>query len=173
MIVKLVLGIDPGLTGGIVGLDKTGAIQFSAVMPARDGQLLVQDLLRLICTAGDHWSDDKACTCACAYVERAQPFPKIKSGVIGQFKLGRSLGILEGLLCALHYRYELVTPRVWQRQMHAGVESDNPKTRSAIAAGRLFSLEPLIQPRCKKPHQGLIDALLIAEYGRRQLWGRG
>jgi hypothetical protein len=57
--------------------------------------------------------------------------------------------------------------------MLAGTPGEDTKQRSVIAAQRLFpNVSLLPTPRCKKPSDGIADALLIAEWGRRKM-GRG
>jgi crossover junction endodeoxyribonuclease RuvC len=84
-------------------------------------------------------------------------------GVSSMFKFGQCYGAVLATLAALQIPYELVTPPVWKRAFRlVGCEKDE----SRAAALRLF-------PQCAndlklKKHHGRADALLMAEYLRRQ-----
>lgn len=84
------------------------------------------------------------------------------------FGYGRGFGRLEGILEAFNVKSHLVTPAVWTKAMTARFkpQSDDTKARALLAVKELFPGLELIQPRCRKPHEGIIDALLIAEYWR-------
>jgi hypothetical protein len=101
-------------------------------------------------------------------IEQLQPMPMEKGGTLANYARGRSLGVLEALCVAHKLSYQLVRPQAWQKVMLAGVEGQDTKARSIIAAGRLFPKVSLMRTeRSKKPDDGFADALLIAEYARR------
>jgi crossover junction endodeoxyribonuclease RuvC len=98
-------------------------------------------------------------------VESQQCFPKQggKSNFTTGFGYGRLLGLLEGLEIA----HQVVRPKVWQKAMGI-VGSGQSKQQAASIALRLWpGLCLLATPRCRVPHDGLADALLMAEWGRR------
>ncbi len=105
-----------------------------------------------------------------AFVELGNPLPRSMGGGSANYHRGYSRGILEGILVALGIPYALVPPRAWQRAMLAGTSGADTKQRAVIAASRLFPTVSLLPtPRCRKPSDGMADALLLAEYGRRTL----
>lgn len=86
-------------------------------------------------------------------------------GVTSMFHFGKSAGFIEGVLSALKIPFELVIPQKWKKtfDLHAD------KTESINVCQKLFpSANLLPTPRCKKPSDGMAEALLIAEYGRRK-----
>jgi hypothetical protein len=92
-------------------------------------------------------------------------------GSVSIFSHGRGYGILEGLVVGLGLKYELVHTLAWQNALTKGLPGDS-KSRAAMVAARLFpglDLRPSV--RARKGHEGIIDALLLAEYGRRRLGG--
>lgn len=103
------------------------------------------------------------------FIERAQSFPK--QGVASSFNYGRHFGHLEAIVAASKVPYTLVAPVAWTRDMHQGIEKFLPsKEKSFLAVTRLFpSVDLRKNARCKKPHEGIMDALLIAAYGQRKL----
>lgn len=94
------------------------------------------------------------------------------------FNFGWSLGILEGVLSGIGIAYTKVAPKVWQKEMWQGVptiykagkKTVDTKATSLLAAKRLFPNEDLRKSyRATLPHDGIVDALLMAEYCRRKL----
>ncbi len=79
------------------------------------------------------------------------------------FKFGASYGFLKGLLVGMQIEFEEVTPQKWQKAMGCMTKGD--KNVSKSAAQRLF-------PREKVVH-ATADAMLIAEFCRRELIARG
>lgn len=158
-----ILGIDPGLTGGIILIDSNGTMQCQHVMPSVSN-LLDTAALSLI------FANLKPVTNHC-FIEAVNAFPG--QGVSSSLKFGRVYGIAEGIIAALKIPYTLVSPIAWQKEIHAGVERKlDPKERSRIATSRLFpGLDLRATEHCRKPHDGLVDALLIAEFGRRSMVG--
>ena len=156
---SIVIGIDPGLRGGIAVL-RDGeepwvmpmpALKYSPTRRIVDAGELARMFVRIVGTFAQAPN-------AHAFLEQVHAMPK--QGVSSSFSFGRSLGVIEGVLATLGIPYTLVTPQRWQREMHQGCEGSTPKLRSRIAHGRLF--HSVIA-------DALIDAVLIAEFGRRQL----
>lgn len=86
-------------------------------------------------------------------------------GVTSMFKFGENFGYIRGLLQANGIAYELVTPQKWKKEFGA-----TDKNSAVTVCGRLFpSVSLLRTPRCKKEHDGMAEALLMAEYARRKL----
>ena len=75
----------------------------------------------------------------------------------------RKLGEIHGMLDALGIPYQLVIPQKWKAFF--GVTAD--KNTSIACAHRLFPKVSLRKTeRCKKDHDGLAEALLMASYAR-------
>lgn len=97
------------------------------------------------------------------------------------FNFGWSLGVLEGVISALSIPYTKVAPKEWQKQIWQGVttiykaskgeskrKSVDTKATSLLAAQRLFpSFDFRKSDRASKPHDGIVDSVLLAEYCRR------
>lgn len=85
-------------------------------------------------------------------------------GVTSCFSFGQNFGFILGLLTAFRIPFELARPQRWKREF--GCTSD--KNTSIAVAKRLFPDVDLRRtPQCKKPHDGVCEALLMAEYARR------
>lgn len=142
------IGIDPGTAGAIAFVTDTDCNVYR--MPATTRQK--HDMLSNII--------DKDST---VVIEKVQVMGK-RFGAKQALSYGQGYGELIGILTALGCRIVEVTPSVWKKAMH--VTSD--KKTSIALCERLFpsvSLYPT--SRTTKPHDGLAEALLIAEYGRR------
>ena len=135
-----IIGIDPGKAGGIVRMSPTGEVIEAVKMPAT-----VADIY-LALDRGP----------ARVWLEHVHSSPQM--GVVSAFTFGRGYGQLEGVLQGLLLPYERVTPGKWQRAM--GCLSKGDKNVTKRRAQELF-------PQVKVTH-AIADALLIAEYGRRQ-----
>lgn len=140
---RIVIGIDPGESGGIayVGDGIADAVKF----PETE-QDTYEHLYWLI-------SENEAVG---VYLEAVHSMPK--QGVSSSFKFGANYGFYRGLLTALPVRWQTVTPQKWQKAM--GCRTSGDKNVSKAAAQRLF-------PAIAKMTHAKADALLIAEYGWR------
>ena len=136
----MIIGIDPGQSGGIAIVAAGGTLLDAIKMPTTDADIV------------DYLQESD---CGTAYIESVHSMPG--QGVASSFKFGKGFGVLIGALAALRIRYEFVTPQKWQKAM--GCLSKGDKNITKAAAQRLF-------PHTKMTH-AIADACLIAEYGRR------
>ena len=78
------------------------------------------------------------------------------------FKFGSGWGLVRGILAGRQIPYVLVRPQEWQKVMLAGY----PKGSEYLVASRRWpSHDFRASERCRKPHDGMVDAALIAAYG--------
>jgi len=93
------------------------------------------------------------------------------------FSMGYQAGALEAMLIARSVPYTMVPPKKWQEEMFQGVtelkkaggKRRDTKAMAEVAAKRLFPhMDLTMTERAKKAHDGLVDALLMAEYSRRK-----
>jgi len=101
------------------------------------------------------------------------------SSAKSNWEFGKINGILEALLVANGMSYSKIQPKVWQKQLWEGVamqktlgstgkEKTDTKKMSLLAAQRLFpSVDLRKSERAKLPDHNKVDALLLAEYCRR------
>ena len=146
-----IMGIDPG---------KEGAIALISGDPITSRFWLLREV-----SAQDIQSIKDNYDVHHAYVEKAQPMPG--QGVCSMFNYGFGFGRLLGWLEAATVPFTLVHPRTWTKEMHKGCTGKNAKEKSSQAVRQLFPSEKLSLDDKVKLHPGLIDARLIAEYGRR------
>lgn len=167
----MIVGIDPGLTGGIAVLDRGGKLELLEALPVVAGLLDVHKIASVL-----RWSDSRTVDYPDVYLELVGAMPK--QGVSSTFKFGRTFGTLEGIVGALGFPLHLIRPKEWQKVAHLGTPGvADPKERSILAASRLYPTADLVRgttttrERATKPHLGLVDALLIAHYGWATLHG--
>lgn len=151
---KAYIGIDPGQKGGIAMVNSAGlAIEYEA-MPST-----VKGIVKLIETYISCMASMEEVRLV---VELAQPMPK--QGTVSSFSYGRHFGIFETIATLLCLPYHEVRPAIWKKSM--GLNSK--KINSINLCERIFPAVGLILPRCRTKHDGIAEALLIAEWGRRQ-----
>ena len=143
-----VIGIDPGIHGGIAFLGK--GCGEAHKMPATE-----RDIWNLLCIKAGR---------ARAYIEKVNAQPE--NAVRAAFKFGVGYGGLRMALIAAAIPFEEVTPQKWQKEFgllrKKGETLMAKKNRHKAKAQELW-------PALKITH-AVADALLIAEYGRRQHW---
>lgn len=170
------LGIDVGKSGALVAIvtsDDGGVDVHTHATPVLpDGDIDTRELYKIISDYEQHYLVHMLC------IEKVHAI--FGTGAGATFEFGRSAGIAEGVAAASGLPFTMVQPKTWQKEMWAGVDkiqkvgkkSTDTKAMSLIAAKRLFPDVILLdksKPRSSKVHDGIVDALLIAEYGRR-LW---
>lgn len=144
------IGIDPGKEGAMAILrpDKTPrVVPFGA-------ETYKEELKRV------EESSEPAICC----LERVGAMPK--QGSTSTFNFGTNYGIIHGMLMYANIPYELVTPQKWKKEFQ--VTGD--KNSSIAVCKRLFPGMSLRKtPQCRTDHDGMAEALLMAEYARRRL----
>lgn len=145
---KTILGIDPGASGGIAWI--TDGKPCVEKMPET-----LQDLWGLITDIANTVRESTRHLDCIAYLEQVHSMPG--QGVASSFKFGQGYGALEMALTAAGIPFERVTPQKWQKALGCLTKGD--KNVSKRKAQELF-------PSLKITH-ATADALLIAEYGRR------
>lgn len=96
-----------------------------------------------------------------------------KQGTASSFSTGYGYGLWVGLISGLGYRSIIIHPRTWQAKLHRDIPGDSTKGRSIIACGRLFpGVDLRATERCRTPHDGKADSLLLAYYGSLEVAGR-
>jgi crossover junction endodeoxyribonuclease RuvC len=87
-------------------------------------------------------------------------------GVTSMFSFGTNYGTWLGIIAAFHFPYTLVTPQAWKKAMMEGMDKSNDDGDRQ----RALQLFPEMGVHlARKKDDGRADALLICEYGRRQL----
>lgn len=159
------IGIDNGISGGIALVDESSG-QLMVAVPmftkrARKGnEVDVRAIhLWLSVVTGGNLSN------AVYVLEEPGGSKSAKAAT----SMAGSFHALRGFFETKMLRWERVTPREWQKVMLPGCKAGETKPRALSRASELWPNETfLASERCRVPHDGMIDAALIAEYARRK-----
>ncbi len=144
---KAVLGIDPGVRGGMALLrpDSSVASIWGFRPDMVEGEL-VEAVVNAVTSLRQYGSQE-------CFLEKVGYMPH--DGGKGAFTFGRVNGLLAGSLLALGVRPRYVTPQIWQAAMEC--MSGGSKNVTKLRAKQLFPAENISHT--------VADALLIARYG--------
>lgn len=157
------VGIDNGLDGGIVALsDTAGAAPVACLpMPTQTHRgrreidaRAVADWFLALGPLG--WTT--------AIIEE----PGGSKSANAAASMAASFATLRAVCEVKRIRWHRVTPRQWQRVMLPGCPAGETKREALAVARRLWPAHDWrASERAKTPHDGIVDAALIAEMGRR------
>lgn len=151
------LGIDPGLNGGLCAMHSPSLIEVQP-MPVTEGGEIDTAIVRTILIAAKP---------SHVYIEKAQPMmrPGQTGGIKQTFAFGVGYGKLKAIIEVLGYPYTEVRPQTWK----AAVLVDMDKSVKASSVNRARQLFPHVDfrrnERCRSDHDGCCEAALIAWYG--------
>ncbi len=146
-----IMGIDPGLTGGIAFYFEAVPERVSVMdMPVVGGEVDPHTLERRIRQLGP----------TLAIIERQGPQPR--DGCRQAFGIGSAYAVVKTVAALCHLPIHLVTPSVWKRH-HGILAAADPKEASRGLAIRLFPASA--ESFSLKKHHGRSDAALLARYG--------
>ena len=155
------LGLDNGVSGGMVALSDLSQVVSMSPMPtlkARKGNEI--DIAAVWAWVDALDSREKIT----AIIEEpgGSRSAQAASSMAGSFQALRALCVLKGL------RWHRVTPQAWQRSMLPGCKAGDTKPRALAEVRQLWPAETfLASDRSRIPHDGMVDAALIAEIARR------
>jgi hypothetical protein len=168
------LGIDPGITGAVAAIHEDGEIEFydTPIVSVQSRKKTTNSLDPYACVALLR----KFCS-PYSYVamEKVNAMPgigaggaRVSIGATSAFNFGAGYGIWLGILAALDMRTQLISPPRWKKAMmeDMGKEKDASRVRARQMFPQAASSLDL------KKHHGRADALLLAEYGRRNDLGK-
>ncbi len=145
---NVICGIDPGQSGGIAFI--ADGFASACKMPETE-----REIVEVI----EEWHNIGI---RCAYVESVHSFPG--QGVSSSFTFGQGYGFLRGVLVSLRIPFVDVSPMKWKKALGltftAQDSKKDKKNGSKQLAAQWF-------PTIKMNH-AISEALLIAEFGRRQ-----
>lgn len=172
-----VVGLDPGLDGGITILGPTGNYTFK--MPAVDGSIDASAVATLLRNLLD-------LPRSIVVMEAVHAMPM--QGISSAFTFGKGYGTIFGICATIPVRLELVTPQAWKKVVLPGLIPAKTKLpdgataaqKKAAAAAhkkagkdaaigwcrRAYPALNLVPEGCRVPHDGLADATCIAEFAR-------
>lgn len=141
---KYIIGIDPGMSGAVAVISKSGAVEVR-----RRKNNTLADLKAFI--------ESYDLTNTMAYLEQVHAIPGKRMSSSNSFKFGQSYGEYVGLLSGIGVAFQYVRPQRWMKSLSCLTKGDKNVTKKK--AQELF-------PTLTITHD-TADALLIAEYGRQ------
>lgn len=153
------IGMDPGKSGGFSAIGEDNSVIDKIPTPIVGKEFDVQSIKRFL----NNFSDD------IVHVGIENVHAIQSAGSSSNFTFGKGLGILIGVVEGMGLPYTMVTPVTWQKTAWSGIpiikkgDKKDTKGMSLVASRRLFPTENfLASSRSKIPHDGMIDATLIA-----------
>jgi crossover junction endodeoxyribonuclease RuvC len=151
---KSILGVDPGLKGGLALLGDDGSLIEAMPMPVLQLSGKGEINLAIIMALLQRWQPGHI------WIEQQQSMPR--QGVASSFRTGQNYGDLRGFFIGAGFSYSTVRANVWKRCL--GVPAD--KTAAIAIATRQFPGGFAFWSTAGK--DGVAEAALIALYGWRQ-----
>jgi hypothetical protein len=163
--VSIVIGIDNGISGGLVAISAHhGLIIATTAMPSKKHRARNEvDIFAL------HLWIVKVCGRVnnAAYIIEE---PNNSRNASTAYSVAASFHALRGYMEAYHADIRRITPQSWQKAMLGKVPKGETKAFALAKAREIWPDETwLASPRSKVPHEGIVDAFLIAEHGRKHL----
>lgn len=146
----MIIGIDPGLGGGIAVVGRMGNLIYAVNTPVfKIKGKTVLDIYAVAKLLAEYRLADRA------VIEQVGAMPG--QGVTSMFNFGFSTGVLHGALAALEIQIVQVTPQTWKKHMRLPADKD--------AARRLAkSLWPKATCFDRVKDDGVAEAALIARW---------
>lgn len=153
--VRVVLGIDPGASGWVVGLSLVSDSAISMKLPFDEkGDLRWVDLFR-------HF--------------KSPPLVAIEDvrgrggwSATANFSFGLNLGLIRQAVSTSGWDYLLVKPQAWQKAICSSIPNfpklKDSKTRTLVAYEILFPHDPLPRSAKGKLNDNAVDAWMIATF---------
>jgi crossover junction endodeoxyribonuclease RuvC len=149
----LIFGFDPGKNGAWGAINSNGKFHFCGDMLFDDERFLSEKMWEEICIA----RDGQDCQ---VVVEQVHSMPR--DGVRQAFAFGTAYGIVIAIAQRLHCPFHFVSPQRWKRDMELTSDKEDCRMKA-------ISLFPEgYEHLSKKKHHNRAEALLLAEWLRRQ-----
>lgn len=151
----MIVGIDPGVRGGAALLTERGAVVETIAFKGLKEK-------ELAC-AFRAWDLRDPLNPPTVWIEKVGYIRG--DGAMGSFTFGSIYGLLRGIVLAQGWEPHYVYPQLWQAAM--GCMTGGNKN---VSKGKAIALFPEYHAERKRGiTHDIADALLIAEYGRRQI----
>lgn len=155
----MILGIDPGRSGAFAFREKDGITL--EIMPTNEHGIDWDEVFNILSHYRYHITR--------CYLEQAS----IRPGQASQATTIRNGAVLEGILISLKIPYSMIRPSDWSVMYDHGVKEKNKEKRKrlikiarrSIAANLYPDIDLRKSSRSKIADEGIVDAILIADYG--------
>lgn len=158
------IGVDGGISGALVALSDVSGVSPIAMisMPAEAKKRGNQVDILKVWEWLEPFSHGEGLTVVVEKPNNAQT-PSTAASMADSF------GVIRALLALKRIRHVFISPQRWQKAMLPNCQTGQTKTYALTVAKQLWPNETfLATPRSKVPHPGIVDALLIGEFARRE-----
>lgn len=159
----IIMGVDSGKNGGIAVINSDFECILCEPMPLA-GKIVDGAAIAKIWK--ERFGDFVGPTMT--YIEKVGSMPK--QGVSSTFAFGYNFGVAVGAIAGNGWPYDFVTPQQWMKVVLKGHKRHNDEDKKDASRQHAVSRYPNIDfffNKRRKAHDGMSDALCIAEYG---LW---
>jgi hypothetical protein len=160
----IVIGADNGISGALVALSAHhGLVIDKILMPTRpNGKSRECDGVELCI-----WLQQFRCTSKIAVCLETPS--KHSPGLLALCSMWDCYGAIRGVLESCGIQHARIAPQTWQAALLGKVPKGGTKAAARAKAAQIWPDEQwLATTRSKKPHEGYVDAALIAEFYRRK-----
>lgn len=164
-----VIGIDPGLDGGIAVLapEQASPLIYLAPMPARvviktKRELDLAALKKFVIAVRSQHDQ------VVLMLEKQQSMPRDSNQ--SAFTTGKNYGVLLATFALYNIQIDYVGPQEWQKVRFEGLPKEaDTKSKSILVFERTFPNVSLLVGRATNKHNGMADAANIACYGHHKI----
>lgn len=161
---NIFVGIDPGLNGGIVGIDSNENIVKKFVMPIIKSNKTEYDIKEFQEIIHDFIYIAHKNKSTCWFILEKQ-YVRPVSGKRACWMNGYGYGMIQTVLITSGVQTEIVNPQTWMKKL--GIDSKDKKGSVKYCLRKYPNEKWTATERSKVPHDGLTDALGIAVAGKR------
>lgn len=162
-----IIGIDPGYNGALVKISITDKVEIQHIFTPVSADFQTIETNIITDWLGSDYIDH-------IYLEHVHAI--FGSGAKNTFNFGLVFGQIIGMLGALKLKYNLVSPKTWQKEvwlpelipLKKDIMTAKEKSLKTLKSLLPTYIIPQIGTRKKYEHDGVIDAVLIALYGLKQ-----
>ena len=151
-----IIGIDPGLSGGIAVLENNRVLSIFDMPVMSEGKKNKRQLnsAQLVTLIKDNIKSNEEVT---VVVEQVNAMPG--QGVTSMFNFGQSFGVIKGICSALSLPIYFVRPTKWKKYFNL------IKTNKDASRTKVIQVYPEISSKLsRKKDSNKADAILIARY---------
>lgn len=158
----IIIGIDNGLSGALVAISTITGLPPVSMLPMPTYKK--QKGRRVCAKSVDEWLSELIGNQEHLILLETPLFAKSSAALSSMHD---SFGSTRAILEVRKWRHQIVDPRVWQKEVMPNCPSGQTKPMAIVTANKLFpDTDWRATKRCTTPDSGLIDAALIAHYGR-------
>ena len=162
---KVIVGIDPGIYGGLVFIDpyqhlicgfRMPVKQFQKTTKTKSGKFKTQKMVDAVKLA----EITSRFSISVGYIENVHATPQM--GVVSAFSFGHSRGVLEGNLASQGASLAFVAPNKWKADLMVPADKEKAIKRAKTL---LPGCDKLFDTGNKEYNSGLAEAAMICLYG--------